>query len=126
VDRHDQFMSFLVRRKQRESMRAHASVTTQTIALVLEAVDASSFIRSSIPVEARVRDSEFCSSASPRVTSQRLSEQSPLLVETTTSADDETVPPVSESWRVRAANKAYGAIAPEKAADVTPRCSRRC
>jgi hypothetical protein len=120
-------MSFLVRRRQRESMRAHASVTTHAIALVLETVDASSFERArSIPVEARVRDSEFCSSVSPHAASQRLSEQPPLLVETTTSADDETAPPVSESWRVRAANKAYGAIAPEKAADVTPRYRRRC
>jgi hypothetical protein len=120
-------MSFLVRRRQRESMRAHASVSTHAIALVLETVESSSFERvHSTPLEARVRDSDFCSSVSPRAPSHRLSEQPPLLVETTTSADDETAPPVSESWRVRAANKAYGAILPEKAADVTPRCSRRC
>jgi hypothetical protein len=149
---HDRVMSFLVRRRQRESMRAHASVSTQAIALVLETVETSSFTRVSahtippVVIEPRVRESEF--------PTERLSEQSasslrstgraralpaqpaersgspptlPLLVETTTSAEErETTPPVRESWRVQAANKAYGAIAPEKAAATAPRCSRRC
>jgi hypothetical protein len=120
-------MSFLVRRRQRESIRAHASVSTQAIALVLETVETGSFERvAPINVESRVRDSEFSLRVETRASSMRLSERPPLLVETTTSADDETAPPVSESWRVRAASKAYGAIAPDKAADVTPRCSRRC
>jgi hypothetical protein len=110
-------------------MRAHASVGTHTIALVLETIETSSLARVAprtlppIVIEPRVPESEPCS-IYPR---ERLSELPPQLVETTTSASPETQPPpVSESWRVRAANKAYGAIAPEKAADPTPRCSRRC
>lgn len=105
-------------------MRAHASVSTQAIALVLETVETGSFTRVSahtippVVIEPRVRDSAF-----PR---ECLSEHPPMLVETTTSASLETVPPVSESWRVQAANKAYGAIAPDKAAASAPRCSRRC
>jgi hypothetical protein len=138
MDRHDWNMSFLVRRRQRESIRAHASVSGNAIALVLETVETSSFTRvAPIVVEPRVRDSEFAPSAEAlgtefdsraesRARAERLSERPPLLVETTTYADSETAPPVSESWRVRAANKAYGAIAPEKAADASPRCSRRC
>jgi hypothetical protein len=125
---HDRCMSFLVRRKQRESMRAHASVSTHAIALVLETVETGSFTRVSahtippVVIEPRVRDSY--DSEVPR---ERLSEHPPLLVETTTSAeDDATTPPVRESWRVQAANKAYGAIAPDKAAASAPRCSRRC
>lgn len=115
-------------------MRAHASVSTHAIALVLETVETGTFTRVSahtlppIVVEPRARDSY-----DSEVPQQRLSEQSaqhppaPLLVETTTSAEDEaTSPPVRESWRVQAANKAYGAIAPEKAAATAPRCSRRC
>jgi hypothetical protein len=117
-------------------MRAHASVGTQTVALVLEAIETSSLARVAprtlppIVIEPRVPESDFCSRAEPRASTyprERSSELPPQLVETTTSASPETQPPpVSESWRVRAANKAYGAIAPEKAADPTPRCSRRC
>jgi hypothetical protein len=126
-NRHDRFMSFLVRRRQRESIRAHATVSTQAIALVLETVDSSSFERvAPSAIEARVRDSELYVRAQARASTERLSERPPLLVETTTSADDETAPPVSESWRVRAASKAYEAIAPERPASVTPLCSRRC
>ncbi len=118
-------------------MRAHASVSTQSIALVFQTIETSSLARIAprtlppIVIEPRVPESDFCERAEPRVStypSERLSELPPQLVETTTSARTETIPPpVSESWRVRAANKAYGAIAPEKAADQTPpRCSRRC
>jgi len=123
MDRHDLNMSFLVRRRQRESMRVHGSVSRHAIALVLETIETGTLERVAKGVpESRVRDS-----------AKHLSEHPPLLVETTTSDElrpcastDEASPRVSESWRVRAASKAYGAIAPERAPGVTPRCSRRC
>lgn len=121
-------MSFLVRRRQRESMRAHASVSTHAIALVVRSVETGSFesIIPPIAIESHFPEPEPYVRAEARASNERLSEHPPLLVETTTSAEYESVPPARESWRVRAASKAYEAIAPERPASVAPRCSRRC